>query len=192
MAARMTANRDTTAPIAARERLAITSTLQRFARAGLGRADLREAWELSTPGLRAATARRAWLRGNVPFLEYRARPFDPDAWRAVDATRDEVVLDLLVQPAAGSDNGPATLTFDVRRLGRSWKVQSVYAAVLFSPTGEKPQVFSERDLTPGPSGGPPPASKARLSSAWLLAPVLGFVLLLAAVAVAVVRTRRTA
>lgn len=184
---------DTLAPgrpdVTAAERAAITETLHRFFDAGLARDDLTSAWILAAPQLRAASSRAEWLAGAVPFVEYHAGPFGPDAWHAVDVRGGEVVLELFVQPAATWPEGPAVFAIDVRRTAGAWRVASVYPQVLYSRSDELPNVFSEKDLQ---AGGPaaPRAAKARLDVSWLLVPALFFAGLLVALAVALLRQRR--
>lgn len=169
-------------------RRSITSVLQRFARAGLAREDLPAAWDIAGPGLRGSTARSTWLAGSVPFVRYHARPFGPDAWRVVDAAPARVVLDLFLQPAPDERSGPTTFTFAVERLGQDWKVQSLYASVVFSGEGERPTVIAANDYaaagTPDPRKG-----EARLAAWWLLAPVVGLLLVLGALVGVVTRAR---
>lgn len=171
------------------ERLAITQSLQRFVRAGLGREDLATAWALSGAGLRGASSRTTWLHGDVPFIRYRARPFGPDAWRVVDATPSHVVLDLFVQPTTTEKQGPATFTFDVQRARSTWKVSSVYASVLFAPQSDRPKVLAANDFR-APGAADPRNAEARLSSWWLLAPVVAAAGLLALLGLAVRHARR--
>lgn len=173
------------------ERAAITATLQGFLAGGLARGDLANAWNLATPQLRGSTDRERWLAGDVPFIEYHAGPFGPDAWRAVDIRGPQVVLELLVQPAPGWDQGPAVFAIDLRRSDTGWRVASVYPQVLYSSADELPSVFSEKDLQAGGPATPRPA-KPRLDGIWLLAPIGVFTALLVALALAIVRQRRRA
>lgn len=169
-------------------RRSITSTLRRFARAGLAREDLAAAWDLAGPELRGSTSRSTWLAGSVPFVGYHARPFGPDAWQVVDALPGRVVLDLFVQPAPEERGGPTTFTVAVERLGQDWKVQSVYASVVFSGEGERPGVIAANDFAA--AGAPDPRKgEARLAAWWLLAPVVGLLLVLGALVAVVTRAR---
>ena len=170
------------ARLTTRDRREITTVLERFARFALARGDLARAWSLVGPSMRQATTREEWLAGNVPFVRYDARPIRRDAWRPNEVRRNGANVDVLVQPAAVSSDGPATLTFDLRRSGSAWRVDSVYTAVTYSAAGEKPRVFSERDIIPfGPEE--PGRERGRLPVAWLALP---FALLLAGAVVPVV------
>lgn len=175
-----------TAKLGPADRRQIGTTLERFVRDGLGRRDPAAAYGLATPAMRSGVTRAEWTRGNLPVAPYDARPGDARNWRLEYAYGNEISVELLLQPGPREPMGAIVFHAALKKLDGRWLVDSVQPAATFARDGEKPVMFSEKDLAPGARTAV--ASSGRIDARWLLVPVAILALALLVPAVVVART----
>lgn len=161
------------------DRAAITATLDRFVPAAAGRHDLEAAWSLAGPGLRSSVTREDWLAGRLPVVPFEARDRHFAAWRAIYSYRDEVNLDLFLQPRDIRNTGAIAVNATLVQKGGRWLVDQWYPVAVFTPpASRRPWVTGPPDFTAdGYTAGSLDAgrTRAKLDPVWLALPagVLG-------------------
>ena len=145
---------------------AIRALLDEFVPDAVARKDPGAAYGLAAPSMRTGTRRDDWNRGVIPVVPYPAR-LGGYGIRALEVSPDHVLLDLMLQPRAGSTAGAIIYRTEVARVDGRWLVASMTPAAQFSGGGAPPKVTAEPDL--GPGRGDP--GTARLSQRWILIPM---------------------
>ncbi len=81
-----------------------------FIIAAAGREDLKKAWTLSHPDLKAqcGCTYKEWLTGNIPVPYYPVDDLDLASFAVSEATPSYVVLQIALLPKEGSDTKPQT------------------------------------------------------------------------------------
>lgn len=155
------------------QREAVNRTLAAFIRAGVTRDDPAAAWNLTTIAMRSGVTRAEWNSGELPVQPFPARVPKRLEWNIITSTSGDLVIDLLLQPRAGSKRGPIAFAVELKRAhdGR-WLVDSMVPEHVFSPIQSQP---SKR--TPG--SATPSYLKGRLSPLWFVIPgaLLGLAIL---------------
>lgn len=160
-------------PLSRAARAEVLTVAQRFLTSAVARKRVAGSWELAHPDLRQGLTRREWAAGEIPIVPY---PVDTARWRLGYSQRGVVGLEVYVEAAPGARLEPMVFDMEVRAAGRRWLVSSW--APKPTPGG------------PAAAGGPPeraagePAAVARadddaLGAAWLAAPALGLLGVLA-------------
>lgn len=192
-----TAAEEPTIAVTPAMRRGIDATLDRFVPAAVARRDPLAAWRLAGPGLRGATTRAEWERGELPVQPFPVRDATFHGWRALVATRNRVALDLLLHPREEAKVGPIAVSVDLVRSGRRWLVDSFYTTAVFNAPDERPWVAGQVDYgaegtTAKATYERPKFSEGRLQAGWFLLP-LGLIVsaLVAGLAYLVVAHRRT-
>lgn len=145
--------------IARADRAAINRLLDRFIPAGVRREDMRAAYELAGPEMRAAQSKGAFLRGDAPIPAYPANEKNYHQWQAIDVEKDAVILDLLVHPENPRTTGTWVFSIQVVRRDAQWLVNRIYTiAVMNPPTRPKTQTH---ELGPADYAAPPAAGASR-------------------------------
>ena len=179
----------------------IDATLDRFVPAAVARKDPALAWELAGPGLRGATTKRDWLRGELPVFPFPARGGTFHGWRAEFAYRNQVALELLLHARPETKRGAMYVSVDVVRRGGKWVVDAWYPSAVFSDPQERPWVTGVVDFTPTYMSANNYYEQAKrdrratLSAAWIAVPVVilcGALLVPAGLGVVAIRRRRRA
>ncbi|HET7170689.1 MAG TPA: hypothetical protein VFI18_03560 [Gaiellales bacterium] len=154
-------------PVIPRDDLhAIRALLDEFVPDAVARKDPGAAYGLAAPSMRTGTLRDDWNRGVIPVVPYPAR-LGGYGIRALEVSPDHVLLDLMLQPRAGSTAGAIIYRTEVARVGGRWLVASMAPAAQFSGGGAPPKVTAAPDF--GPGRGDP--GTARLSQHWILIPM---------------------
>jgi hypothetical protein len=148
------------------ERTQINAVVDRFVVQGVKRQDLKAAWSLVTPTLRSGTTRREWNHGSLPFYPYPARGRTFHDWQLAWVKRNDVGLDLTLQPVWRERKriGPIAFGMELRRVHGRWLVDGFYVEATFAPVGAKPAVTSFPDFV-GKSGD---TGQPLLSSTWIV------------------------
>lgn len=144
-----------------------------FIKTAVRRNHVDASWSMIDPSLRQGFTRRQWATGNIPVVPYPAagiRQLQID-W----SYRDDVALDIVLVPTAGSRLPPKTFMIELKRsagpVHRRWLVAS------WAPHG-----VSEASTLAGATKDPGAIPRSTsLSSRWLLLPlalVLGMILTL--------------
>jgi hypothetical protein len=145
---------------------AIRSLLDEFVPAAVARKDPGVAYRLAAPAMRTGTRRADWNQGIMPVVPYPAR-LGGYGIRALEVSPNHVLLDVMLQPRAGSTAGAIIYRTEVARVDGRWLVASMTPTAQFSGGGAPPKVTAEPDL--GPGRGDP--GTARLSQRWILIPM---------------------
>lgn len=168
------------ARLSAAEHRRINETVDRFVLAALDRSDPATAWALAGPDLRGTSTVADWATGTMPIPVYRARGTRFHGWTQVAVARDSVSFDLIVQPRAGSKDGPLALSVQVIRRANEWVVNRLYPVASFTPVGQQAHVVGPNDFAAA-GRGEPAATRGTLRGKWIAAPAALFALGLLAV-----------
>ena len=99
-----------------------------FILAAAGREDLPKAWKLSHPDLRAqcACTYKQWLTGNIPVQPFPTAGLEGVSYFVDELTPGRVVLQVLLQPKAGSELGDQAFHIGLKEVqngkAKSWLV----------------------------------------------------------------------
>jgi len=167
-------------PVSAADRKAIDALLDEFVPDAIERKDPSAAYSLATPSLQHQATKAQWRQGSIPG----STPFDAKhvgfhSWSANYSFRNEVSLDLQLEPRDPHTFGPTSFRIDVKRRGGRWLVDSIYTVRVLPP-----QVGPQAQPTKAPTGKPQPAPdnglKSRISQRWwiVIGLAIGLVLLL--------------
>jgi hypothetical protein len=170
-----------------RDRIDLFTATSRFVRTAVAREQLDSAWDMLGPEMKAGQTRKSWDSGFNNVVPFKADAIE--AWDVLYAYKDDVALDLsLVSGRKNGDNWAGkTFTLELKRDQSShrWLVAS------WVPKG----VGGGGTLSANrPSGPPPPAATAHISTRWLFLPGMflgGLLLVLGAAGLrSAVRSRR--
>jgi len=155
------------------QRAAITQSIDTFVNHAVKRQNVGAAFDVVAPEMRPGITRRAWERsgGDLPVYPFPAQG-QTHPWNILYVTREEVGLELQLQPRKGSEQGPIIFHIYLRPVGKRWLVDSFMPVATLAPLGSgKSKVRSVRDFAPQVAGGVAlNASPSRLSSIWLIVP----------------------
>jgi hypothetical protein len=130
---------------------AIRVLLRSFVPEAVGRHHPGRAWALVTPAMRSTTTRAEWRHGSLPVNPY---PVARKSYgiRPISVGPIDVIFDLTLQPAAGSDTGVGVYTTEVQRIGGRWLVASMTSTAQFAGPGGPATITAEPDLAPHAAG----------------------------------------
>jgi hypothetical protein len=160
------------------QRRAVNDTLLAFIRNGVSREDPAAAWPLVTPAMRSGVSRADWNAGQLPVTPYPARTAKQPEWTVITSFKDDLTIDLLLQPKAGAKAGPIAFAVELKRArdGR-WLIDSMAPEHVFAPA--EPPSASQKAAKPLPKNYTPQYAKGRLSPLWFAIPgaLLGLIVL---------------
>jgi len=156
------------------ERTAITRSIDVFVNHAVKRQDVGAAFDVVAPEMRPGITRKSWARGggDLPVYPFPAAG-KTHPWNILYVTREEVGLELQLQPTKGSEQGPIIFHIYLRPVGKRWLVDSFMPVATLAPLGKgKTQVRSVRDFAPQNAGGVSmdAGGPHRLSTVWLIIP----------------------
>jgi hypothetical protein len=154
-------------PVRAAERKRINATLDAFVRAGVARHDVRGAWDLVTPSMRAGISRTRWNSGALPVMPYTPTG-SLHGYRVIFSHARDLSVDLVLHPAKKEKLGAVIFRVGLRKQGSRWLVDSMAPTAIFAPSDKRAAITAAADFAPNPT---PPPTKARLSGVWLVVPV---------------------
>src|SRR3954465_13958485 len=166
----------------AADRAAITQSIDIFVNHAVRRVNAGASWDVVAPELRAGETRKSWARGgDLPVYPFPAQG-KTHPWNILYVTREEVGLELQLQPRAGSTQGPIIFHIYLRPAGKRWLVDSFMPVATLAPLNAKQsKVRSVRDYAPQNAGGVSLGGGGphRLSSIWIVLPfaLIGSVLI---------------
>ena len=154
------------------ERAAITHSIDVFVNHAVKRSNPGAAFDVVAPEMRPAMTRKSWAGGDIPVYPFPATG-TTHPWNVLYVTRDEVGLELQLQPRAGSKQGPIIFHIYLRPSGKRWLVDSFMPVATLAPLDAKhSKVRSVRDFSPQNAGGVSlSGGPHRLSSIWLVLPL---------------------
>jgi hypothetical protein len=167
-------------PVSAADRKAIDALLDEFVPDAIERKNPGTAYSLATPSLQRQATRAQWRQGAIPG----STPFDAKhvgfhSWSANYSFRNEVSLDLQLEPRDPRKYGPTSFRIDVKRRSGRWLVDSIYTVRVLPP-----QVGPQAKPTKKPIAKPQPAPdtglNSRISQRWwiVIGLAIGLVILL--------------
>jgi len=154
------------------ERAAITRSIDVFVNHAVKRSNPAAAFDVVAPEMRPAMTRKSWKGGDIPVYPFPAAG-TTHPWNILYVTREEVGLELQLQPRAGSKEGPIIFHIYLRPAGKRWLVDSFMPVATLAPLNAKhSRVRSVRDYAPQSAGGVSLGGGGphRLSSIWLVLP----------------------
>jgi hypothetical protein len=159
--------------------------LTRFVATAVTRRNVAASFGLVTPKLRAGMSRKEWERGDIPVYPYPARR-DVEISRFVGSFRDDVLLDVLLQPRPGAKTGPVAFEVEMKAVGsgshRRWLVDSFVPSAAFAPASAQPAKPAKPAAPTKPkiqtTARGPDYGEGHLSARWILLPVLILALIL--------------
>jgi hypothetical protein len=155
------------------DRAAITRAIDVFVNHAVKRVNPAAAYDVVAPELRPGISRRAWSGGDLPVYPFPARG-TTHPWNVLYVTREEVGLELQLNPRARSDVGPIIFHIYLRPVrGGRWLVDSFMPVATLAPLGAKhTKVRSVRDFAPQAAGGVAlgGGGPSRLGNVWLVVP----------------------
>ena len=180
------------------QRAAITQSIDTFVNHAVKRQNVGAAFDVVAPEMRPGITRKAWAHsgGDLPVYPFPAQG-QTHPWNILYVTREEVGLELQLQPKKGSEQGPIIFHIYLRPVGKRWLVDSFMPVATLAPLGSgKSKVRSVRDFSPGSGGDGQIASPGQIGDIWLIVPFGVVGLALVAVAgfgiVRAIRNRRLA
>jgi len=136
-----------------------------FIKTAVRRIDVDASWAMTAPTLRQGFSRHQWATGNIPVVPYPAAGIRD--WQIDWSYRNDVALDLVLIPKAGSHLAPKLFLIELKRSGgpahHRWLVAS------WQPKGVS-EASMLADQAKGQGEYPKSAS---LSGRWLLLPLFG-------------------
>jgi hypothetical protein len=156
------------------QRVAITRSIDVFVNHAVKRQNVGAAFDVTAPELRPGMTRKSWARsnGDLPVYPFPAQG-KTHPWNILYVTREEVGLELQLQPQKGSKQGPIIFHIYLRPVGKRWLVDSFMPVATLAPLGTgKSKVRSVRDFSPQAAGGVSLGGGGphQLSSIWLVVP----------------------
>ena len=156
------------------QRAAITQSIDVFVNHAVKRQNVGAAFDVVAPEMRPGITRKSWAHagGDLPVYPFPAQG-TTHPWNILYVTREEVGLELQLQPKKGSEQGPIIFHIYLRPVGKRWLVDSFMPVATLAPLGTgKAKVRSVRDFAPQNAGGVSMAAGGphRLSTVWLIIP----------------------
>src|SRR5690349_19928348 len=142
------------------QRAAITQSIDTFVNHAVKRQNVGAAFDVVAPEMRPGITRKAWAHsgGDLPVYPFPAQG-KTHPWNILYVTREEVGLELQLQPKKGSEQGPIIFHIYLRPVGNRWPVDSFMPVATLAPLGTgKTKVRSVRDFSPYNVGGVTPDS----------------------------------
>jgi hypothetical protein len=134
--------------LGAADERAIDATIDRLVRTAVQGHDLAASYDLVTPALRTGISRRAWARGTTRVMAYPAKEARSYSWTLDFASRNDVMVDLLLQPRRGARVGPMIFTVELERLHGRWLVASFTPSASFAGAGRTGSMKAFGDYGP--------------------------------------------
>ena len=155
------------------ERAAITRSIDVFVNHAVKRDHAAAAFDVVAPEMRPGMTRKSWARsGDLQVYPFPAQG-TTHPWNILYVTREEVGLELQLQPRKGSKQGPIIFHIYLRPIGKRWLVDSFMPVAILAPLDAKhTKVRSVRDYAPQAAGGVSLGGGGphRLSTLWLVFP----------------------
>ena len=109
-----------------------------FILSAAGREDLKKAWELTHPELKAqcGCTYEEWLTGNIPVQYYPTGSLDGASFAVDESTARRVVLEVLLTPKAGEDIPAQPFFIGLKAVGKAAKLR--WLVDYWAPSGSPP------------------------------------------------------
>ena len=90
----------------------------KFVVTAVTRQDLKTAWTLTHPELKAGFTYKQWLTGSIPVVFYSPKSIAGASFKVEESHPNEVVLDLLILPRKGAVEGPQAFFIGLKAVGK--------------------------------------------------------------------------
>jgi hypothetical protein len=150
---------------------ALDKVFDQFVQTAVRRHDVMKAWDLVTPGLKAATTRAEWAKGSLPVYPYPAAGLHQQ-WHPSFVKGNDVLFDVLLHATNRRKVGDIAFGVEMKKVDGKWLVDSFIPKAMFSPLGKDPKIFAEPDLAPAAVAGE--SGEARLGTGWIVGIVVAF------------------
>jgi hypothetical protein len=155
-------------PVTLARRAQVNALFDAFVPAAIERKDPVAAYDLLTTEGRSGQTRNDFRHGKLPVLAYDAKGATFHGWSVDDSYRDQMDVQLYLQPASPKD-GPIDYAVGLKRERGRWLIDSIYARASYgSSAPAEASGGGSASAKPGPTG--PPQGKTGL--AWALIIVL--------------------
>jgi hypothetical protein len=148
------------------QKRAVDRVLTRFVDTAVKRRDVAASYGLVTSNLRGGTTRAAWAKGDIPVYPYPARGSSFGDYYVDYAQRNDVALELTLQPRPGAKADPTNFSVELLKVRGRWLVDSFYPVAIFE--SKKHLVSGPRDFAAPAARTTPPGNS--LNWIWWLAP----------------------
>lgn len=99
------------------------TTAVAFIRAGVTRADVAEAWRLSTSELRSGLSKKQWLAGQVPIVPFPLDLSQKLEFKVDESYTDKALLSLFLPPTKGAGVKPTYFKITLVKVGEGASAQ---------------------------------------------------------------------
>jgi hypothetical protein len=164
-------------PVTPARRAEVNALFDRFVPAAIERQDPGGAYDLVTPAGRGGLTREDWQNGQLPVFAYDAKGSTFHGWVVEGSYKNELDLELDLQPRSPKD-GPVAYAVTLKRVKDRWLIDSIYPRATYAPTSPVAGGGGQ-EKAPQPDASLP---QAKTGIAWLLIATL-LVLILGAPAV---------
>jgi hypothetical protein len=89
-----------------------------FVVSAVTRQNLKKAWTLTHPDLKAGYTYKQWLTGNIPVPFYPAKSIDAASYKVDQSNPNQAVIDLLILPKKGAPEGPQAFFIGLKPVGK--------------------------------------------------------------------------
>lgn len=151
------------------DRRAINATLDEFIPDAIGQRSMATAWRLAGPELKSASTLKQWRHKSSPIPYYPVAGKTFHGWKTIDASRNAVEFDILVEPRPHTRYGSWVFSGEVIRRHSHWLVNRLYTTAEMNPVRGSQHEIGTADFSAPPAVGAPTTGHARLSGIWLLA-----------------------
>jgi hypothetical protein len=160
-------------PVTDRIRRDVDALFDEFVPAAVARRDTAAAYDLATPAFHADGTRASWAAGQLPVFPYKPKGTTFHGWHVETSYRDDLNLQLYLEPAKAGE-GPIAYDVELRRIKGRWLVDSFYPRTTYAPT--EPASGKGRVVRPAPEASTLP--KAHTGVLWgVLAGFFGLILI---------------
>lgn len=166
--------------VTAAERRAVDRTLSAFVKTAVTRDDPAAAWDLVTEEMKGGVTRREWNSGQLPVAPFPASVPKQLSWKVLSSYADDLTIDLLLQPRAGTKGGAIAFAVELQKPkgSRRWLVASMVPEHEFSPAPTPASTMPVATTPNSKTVAAPenPFAHGSLSLWWLVVPPVLFVL----------------
>ncbi|HET9324784.1 MAG TPA: hypothetical protein VFO03_12975 [Gaiellaceae bacterium] len=89
----------------------------RFIKTAVVRKNLRQAWAISGPGIKQNLTLQEWMTGEIPVVPYLNAAVEQTPVKVDWSYPNEVSLEVLMEPKAGSSDKPQTFFIGLKKFG---------------------------------------------------------------------------
>jgi hypothetical protein len=146
-------------PVTAAMRREVDALFDAFVPAAVARRDPPAAFDLTTASFRGDSTRESWAQGDLPVYPYKPKGRTFHGWTVQTSFRDDLSVELDLQPARAGE-GPIAFAVELRRVRGRWLIDSFFPRTSYAPT--QPASGSGGKGQEEPAASPLPKAKTGL------------------------------